>query len=74
MTLVSVSRDKDRLYRVLDGIDYVVHAAATKIAPTYTPFECVKTNVFGAMNLIDACIDKGVKRILALWRFKATNR
>ena len=60
-------RDKDRLYRVLDGIDYVVHAAATKIVPTaeYDPFECVKTNVIGAMNLIDACIDKGVKRIVA---------
>ena len=47
-------RDKDRLYRALDGIDYVVHAAATKIVPTaeYDPFECVKTNVIGAMNLI----------------------
>ena len=49
--------------RALDGVDYVVHAAATKIVPTaeYNPFECVKTNVIGAMNLIDACIDKGVK-------------
>ena len=66
-------RDKDRLYRVLDGIDYVVHAAATKIVPTaeYDPFECVKTNVMGAMNLIDACIDKGVKRIVALSTDKA---
>ena len=45
-------RDKDRLCRALDGIDYVVHAAATKIVPTaeYDPFECVKTNVVGAMN------------------------
>ena len=52
-------RDKDRLYRALDGVDYVVHAAATKIVPTaeYNPFECVKTNINGAMNLIDACID-----------------
>ena len=52
-------RDKDRLYRALTDIDYVVHAAATKIVPTaeYDPFECVKTNVLGAMNLIDACID-----------------
>jgi len=68
-------RDKDRLYRVLDGIDYVVHAAATKIVPTaeYDPFECVKTNVFGAMNLIDACIDKGVKRIVALSTDKASS-
>jgi len=67
-------RDKDRLYRVLDGIDYVIHAAATKIVPTaeYDPFECVKTNVFGAMNLIDACIDKGVKRIVTLSTDKAS--
>ena len=68
-------RDKDRLYRALDGIDYVVHAAATKIVPTaeYDPFECVKTNVFGAMNLIDACIDKGVKRVIALSTDKASS-
>ena len=68
-------RDKDRLYRVLNGIDYVVHAAATKIVPTaeYDPFECVKTNVIGAMNLIDACIDKGVKRIVALSTDKASS-
>jgi len=68
-------RDKDRLYRALDSIDCVVHAAATKIVPTaeYDPFECVKTNVIGAMNLIDACIDKGVKRIVALSTDKASN-
>jgi len=68
-------RDRDRLYRVLDGIDYVVHAAATKIVPTaeYDPFECVKTNVMGAMNLIDACIDKGVKKIVALSTDKASS-
>jgi len=68
-------RDKDRLYRALDGIDYVVHAAATKIVPTaeYDPFECVKTNVIGAMNLIDVCIDKGVKRIVALSTDKASS-
>jgi UDP-N-acetylglucosamine 4,6-dehydratase (inverting) len=68
-------RDKDRLYRALDGVDYVVHAAATKIVPTaeYNPFECVKTNVIGAMNLIDACIDKGVKRIVALSTDKASS-
>ena len=67
-------RDRDRLYRALDGIDYVVHAAATKIVPTaeYDPFECVKTNVIGAMNLIDACIDKKVKRIVALSTDKAS--
>jgi UDP-N-acetylglucosamine 4,6-dehydratase/5-epimerase len=72
--LIGDVRDKDRLYRALDGIDYVVHAAATKIVPTaeYDPFECVKTNVIGAMNLIDACIDKGVKRVLALSTDKAS--
>jgi UDP-N-acetylglucosamine 4,6-dehydratase (inverting) len=68
-------RDKDRLYRALDGVDYVVHAAATKIVPTaeYNPFECVKTNIHGAMNLIDACIDKGVKRVVALSTDKASS-
>jgi UDP-N-acetylglucosamine 4,6-dehydratase (inverting) len=68
-------RDRDRLYRALDAVDYVVHAAATKIVPTaeYNPFECVKTNVIGAMNLIDACIDKGVKRVVALSTDKASS-
>lgn len=68
-------RDRDRMYRALDGIDYVVHAAATKIVPTaeYNPFECVKTNVIGAMNLIDACIDKGVRRVVALSTDKASS-
>jgi NAD(P)-dependent dehydrogenase (short-subunit alcohol dehydrogenase family) len=63
-------RDKDRLMRALDGIDYVVHGAATKIVPTaeYNPFECVKTNINGAMNLIDACIDKKVKRVVAPYK------
>jgi len=67
-------RDRERLYRALDGIDYVVHAAATKIVPTaeYNPFECVKTNINGAMNLVDACIDKGVKRCVALSTDKAS--
>ena len=68
-------RDKERLYRALDGVDYVVHAAATKIVPTaeYNPFECVKTNINGAMNLIDACIDKGVKGVVALSTDKASS-
>lgn len=68
-------RDKDRLYRALDGVDFVVHAAATKIVPTaeYNPFECVKTNIHGAMNLIDACIDKGVERVVALSTDKASS-
>ena len=72
--LIGDVRDKDRLYRALDGVDFVVHAAATKIVPTaeYDPFECVKTNVIGAMNLIDACIDKGVKRVVALSTDKAS--
>lgn len=68
-------RDRDRLYRALDGVDFVVHAAATKIVPTaeYNPFECVKTNINGAMNLIDACIDKGIKRVVALSTDKASS-
>jgi UDP-N-acetylglucosamine 4,6-dehydratase len=68
-------RDRDRLYRALDGVDYVVHAAATKIVPTaeYNPFECVKTNIIGAMHLIDACIDRGVKRVVALSTDKASS-
>lgn len=68
-------RDKDRLSRALHDIDYVVHAAATKIVPTaeYNPFECVKTNIIGAMNLIDACIDQGVKGVVALSTDKASS-
>ena len=68
-------RDKERLYRALDGVDYVVHAAATKIVPTaeYNPFECIKTNVMGAMNLVDACIDRGVKKLVALSTDKASS-
>ncbi len=68
-------RDRERLYRALDGVDYVVHAAATKIVPTaeYNPFECVKTNINGAMNLIDACIDRGIKRVVALSTDKASS-
>ena len=73
--LIGDVRDKDRLHRALNGIDYVVHAAATKIVPTaeYDPFECVKTNVIGAMNLIDACIDNDVKKIIALSTDKASS-
>tara|TARA_B100001989_G_scaffold248978_1_gene223441 strand:+ start:1296 stop:2306 length:1011 start_codon:yes stop_codon:yes gene_type:complete len=68
-------RDKDRLHRALQGVDYVIHAAATKIVPTaeYNPFECIKTNVLGAMNLIDACIDQGVKKVVALSTDKASS-
>ena len=68
-------RDKSRLYRALDGVDYVVHAAATKIVPSaeYNPFECVKTNVLGAMNLIDACIDQEIEKVIALSTDKASS-
>ncbi|MBT2786013.1 MULTISPECIES: UDP-N-acetylglucosamine 4,6-dehydratase (inverting) [unclassified Halomonas] len=68
-------RDRERVYRALDGVDYVVHAAATKIVPTaeYNPFECIKTNINGAMNVIDACIDKGVKGVVALSTDKASS-
>lgn len=68
-------RDRERLYRAFDGVDYVVHAAATKIVPTaeYNPFECIKTNVNGAMNVIDAAIDKRVKGVVALSTDKASS-
>ena len=68
-------RDRERLYRALTGVDYVVHAAATKIVPTaeYNPFECVKTNINGAMNVIDACIDSKVKGVVALSTDKASS-
>jgi len=68
-------RDKDRLNRALQGVDYVVHAAATKIVPTaeYNPFECIKTNIIGAMNIIDVCIDRGVKGVVALSTDKASS-
>ena len=68
-------RDQEHLSRTLNGIDHVLHAAATKIVPTaeYNPFECVKTNINGAINLIDACIDRGVKSVVALSTDKASN-
>lgn len=68
-------RDKERLSRSLDQVDFVVHAAATKIVPTaeYNPNECVKTNIIGAMNVIDACIDKKITKVVALSTDKASN-
>ena len=68
-------REKDRLHRALHKIDFVVHAAATKIVhiAEYNPFECIKTNVNGAMNLIDACIDQKVKKVVALSTDKASS-
>lgn len=68
-------RDKDRLYRAFDGVDYVIHAAAMKQVPAceYNPIEAIKTNIDGAMNIIDAALDKGVKRVVALSTDKAVN-
>lgn len=66
-------RDQDRLRRALEGIDIVVHAAALKQVPAaeYNPFECIKTNVLGAQNLIEACLDSKVQRVVALSTDKA---
>jgi len=66
-------RDKDRVKRALEGVDYVVHAAALKqvSACEYNPFEAVKTNVLGAQNIIEACMDQNVKRVAALSTDKA---
>lgn len=68
-------RDKDRLARATSGVDVVIHAAATKIVPTaeYNPFEAIKTNILGAMNLVDVCIDNKVKKVLALSTDKASS-
>ena len=66
-------RDKDRLRLAINQVDYVIHAAATKIIPTaeYDPFECIKTNINGAMNLIEVCLEKSVQRVIALSTDKA---
>eukprot|EP01034_Spumella_vulgaris_P009778 gene9778-12407_t len=66
-------RDEARLRRAMEGIDIVVHAAALKQVPTaeYNPFECIKTNVLGAQNIIEACLDSKVKRVVALSTDKA---
>src|SRR5579859_2295839 len=68
-------RDPDRLHRAFNGVDIVIHAAALKQVPAaeYNPFEVIKTNVFGAQNIIDAAIDQGVKRVVALSTDKAAN-
>lgn len=68
-------RDRERLRRSFVGVDYVIHAAATKIVPTaeYNPFECIKTNVNGAMNVIDAAIDSNVSKVVALSTDKASS-
>jgi UDP-N-acetylglucosamine 4,6-dehydratase (inverting) len=66
-------RDRDRLSRAMEGIDIVIHAAALKQVPAaeYNPFECIKTNVLGAQNVIDACLSNGVRRVVALSTDKA---
>lgn len=68
-------RDKDRLKRALNGVDYVIHAAAMKQVPAceYNPFEAIKTNIHGAQNVIDAALDCGVKKVVALSTDKAVN-
>jgi UDP-N-acetylglucosamine 4,6-dehydratase len=68
-------RDRQRLFRVFDGVDIVVHAAALKQIPAaeYNPFEFVKTNILGAQNIIDAAIDRGVSKVVALSTDKASN-
>jgi len=68
-------RDKDRLDLALRDVDYVVHAAAMKQVTTaeYNPFECIRTNVFGAENVVSACLRRNVKRVVALSTDKAAN-
>ena len=68
-------RDKERLMRAFVGVDYVIHAAATKIVPTaeYNPFECIKTNISGAINVVEAAIERGVKKVVALSTDKASS-
>ena len=68
-------RDRDRLELALNGVEFVVHAAALKQVTTaeYNPFECIRTNVFGAENVVSACIRAGVKRVVALSTDKAAN-
>ena len=68
-------RDRERLYRAFEGVDYVIHAAAMKQVPTceYNPMEAIKTNIHGAQNVIDAALDKGVKKVVALSTDKAVN-
>lgn len=68
-------RDKERLYRAFEGVDYVIHAAALKQVPAleYNPTEAVKTNILGANNIVDAAIDRGVKKVIALSSDKAAN-
>ena len=73
--LIGDVRDVDRLKYTMNNVDMVVHAAATKIVPTaeYNPSECIKTNINGAMNVIEAALSAGVDRVVALSTDKASN-
>ncbi len=68
-------RDEERLYRAFDGVDYVIHAAALKQVPAaeYNPFEAVKTNILGAQNIVEAALDRGVKKVIAISTDKAVS-
>ena len=68
-------RDKDRLHRAMEGIDYVIHAAALKHVNLgeYNPMEVVKTNIVGAQNIVDTCLDKKIKNVIALSTDKASS-
>lgn len=68
-------RDKDRLKLAFENVDYVIHAAAMKQVPAceYNPNEAIKTNIHGAQNIIDAALDRGVKKVVALSTDKAVN-
>lgn len=68
-------RDKERLYRAFKNVDYIIHAAAMKQVPAceYNPFEAIKTNIYGAQNIVDAALDNGVKKVIALSTDKAVN-
>lgn len=65
-------RDRERLYRAFNGVDYVIHAAAMKQVPAceYNPFEAIKTNIHGAQNVIDAALDCGVKKLSLFQQIK----
>ena len=73
--LIGDIRDKDRLYRAMDGIDIVIHTAALKHVPVaeYNPFEAVKTNIHGAQNIIDCCLEHNVETVLAISTDKAVS-
>ena len=69
-------RDKERLNETIKGHTLVIHAAATKIVPTaeHNPSECIKTNIDGALNVIDACVNNNIKKTIALSKDKACNQ